>query len=209
MDLTDEGSFQIVKSKATGVGKEVNIKMTNTKTNIKNNNGSRTNIMQLTIAAMCLALAMLLPFITGQIPSIGNMLCPMHIPVFLCAFFCTWKWAAVVGFSAPLLRFMIAGVPHMPMGIAMCFELATYGIVASVLYKVLPKSKASIYISLISAMILGRIVWGAGRLVIAGVTAMPFTWQLFIGGAFLEAIPGIIIQLILVPIIVMAAEKIK
>ncbi len=173
------------------------------------NANTKTNITNLTIAAMCLALAMLLPFITGQIPSIGNMLCPMHIPVFLCAFFCTWKWAAVVGFSAPLLRFMIAGVPHMPMGIAMCFELATYGIVASILYKVLPKRKASIYIALIAAMILGRVVWGIGRLLISGVTSMPFTWQLFIGGAFLEAIPGIVIQLILVPIIVMSAQKSK
>lgn len=164
-------------------------------------------IRNVTAAGVCLALALLLPFVTGQIPSIGSMLCPMHIPVLLCAFFVSWPWAAAVGFIAPLLRFMLFSMPPMPFGIAMAFELATYGLVASLLYRILPKTKFSIYVSLACAMIAGRIVWGGARLIIAGVTANPFTWQMFIGGALLEAIPGIVIQLILIPIIVMAVEK--
>lgn len=168
---------------------------------------SVSKVKNLTIAGVCLALALLLPFVTGQIPSVGSMLCPMHIPVLLCAFFVSWKWALGVGFVAPILRFALFSMPPMPFGIAMAFELATYGFVASVMYKVLPKKKWAIYVSLISAMVLGRVVWGAARMIIAGVTANPFTWQMFIGGALLEAIPGIAIQLILIPIIVMAVKK--
>ena len=164
-------------------------------------------VKELTVAAICLALALLLPFVTGQIPQVGAMLCPMHIPVLLCAYFVSWKWALAVGFTAPLLRFAIFSMPPMPFGIAMAFELATYGLVASVLYNILPKKKGFIYVSLVCAMILGRVVWGGARLVIAGVTASPFTWQMFIAGALLEAIPGIIIQLVLIPIIVMAVRR--
>lgn len=169
----------------------------------------KSNIKELTIAAMCLALAMLLPFLTGQIPSIGSMLSPMHFPVLLGAFFISWKWAALVGFTAPLLRFAIFSMPPMPFGIAMAFEMATYGLVTSLVYNALPKKKINIYISMLIAMVLGRIVWGAARLVIAGATQSAFTWQLFIGGALLEAIPGIVLQLVLIPIIVMAVKKVK
>ena len=100
----------------------------------------------MTIAAMCLAIAMLLPFLTGQIPTIGAMLSPMHIPVLLCAFFANWKWAALVGFTAPLLRFAIFYMPPMPFGIAMAFEMATYGLVVSLMYNALPKKKINIYV---------------------------------------------------------------
>ncbi|MBR5128827.1 MAG: ECF transporter S component [Firmicutes bacterium] len=164
-------------------------------------------VKNVTIAGVCLALALLLPFVTGQIPQVGAMLCPMHIPVLLCGFFVSWKWALAVGFTAPILRFAIFSMPPMPFGLAMAFELATYGLVASAMYRVLPNKKWAVYVSLIMAMVLGRVVWGAARLVIAGVTANPFTWQMFLGGALLEAIPGIVVQLILIPIIVMAVKK--
>ena len=164
-------------------------------------------VKNVTIAGVCLALALLLPFVTGQIPQVGAMLCPMHIPVLLCGFFVSWKWAMAVGFTAPILRFAIFSMPPMPFGLAMAFELATYGLVASAMYRVLPNKKWAVYVSLIMAMVLGRVVWGAARLVIAGVTANPFTWQMFLGGALLEAIPGIVVQLILIPIIVMAVKK--
>ena len=84
--------------------------MTNEKNNIKN----------LTLAALCLAIAMLLPFLTAQIQTIGNMLCPMHIPVLLCAYICGWKWAAMVGFMAPILRYFAFGMPPlMPIGLSL------------------------------------------------------------------------------------------
>ena len=154
-----------------------------------------------------MALGIVLPFVTGQIPQIGSMLLPMHIPVLLCGFICGWKYGLVVGAVVPLLRSMMFGMPPMMTAIAMAFELAVYGCVTGFLYKKLPGKKVKLYISLISAMILGRIVWGMVSLVIYGVTNAVFTWQIFIGGALLNAIPGIILQLIVVPILVMAIEK--
>lgn len=167
-------------------------------------------LKNLVLTALFLAIALLLPFLTGQIQTIGNMLCPMHIPVLLCAYVCGWKWAATLGFVAPFLRSAIFVMPPiMPIGLGMAFEMLTYGLVAGILYQLLPKKNINIYVSLISAMIVGRIVWGIARLVIAGVTSAQFTWQLFIGGAVLTAIPGIILHIVLIPILVIALKKAK
>ena len=170
----------------------------------------QNHIKNLVLSALCLAIAMYLPFLTGQIQTIGNMLCPMHIPVFLCAYMCGWKWAAAVGFVSPFIRYSAFGMPPiMPVGIGMAFEMLTYGLVAGILYKVLPKKTVNIHVSLIISMIAGRIVWGITRLVIAGVVADQFTWQMFVSGAVLTAVPGIILHIILIPIIVIALKKAK
>lgn len=169
---------------------------------------SKKKIYKMVPAAMFLALSMVLPFLTGQIQQIGNALCPMHIPVLLCGFFCGPWYALAVGFIAPLLRFALFGMPSiMPTGIAMCFELATYGFMAGFLYKRLPKKKVFIYVALIGAMLCGRVVWGAARVVLFGLGQSEFGWAAFISGAFLNAIPGIIVQIVLIPVIVMALKK--
>lgn len=171
---------------------------------------TRNNTRDLILAALCLALAMLLPFLTGQIQTLGNMLCPMHIPVLLCAYICGYRWAAAVGFISPLLRYAIFGMPPiMPAGVSTAFELLTYGLVAGLLYEKLKKNTLNIYVSLIISMISGRVVWGIARLIISGVTGTEFTWQLFIGGAVLQAVPGIILHILLIPIIVMALRRAK
>lgn len=175
-------------------------------TKMRTKNSERTN--NLVMAALCLTLALLLPFLTGQIREIGNMLCPMHLPVFLCAFICTEKWAGAVGATAPILRSAIWGMPMMmPMAVSMAFELATYGIVASAVYHRLPKKAWSIYAALIIAMICGRLVWGAAAMVFYGLAGTAFTVQMFMAGAFLNAIPGIILQLVMLPPLVLALEK--
>ena len=171
---------------------------------------TRNNTRDLILAALCLALAMLLPFLTGQIQTLGNMLCPMHIPVLLCAYICGYRWAAAVGFISPLLIYAIFAMPPiMPAGVSMAFELLTYGLVAGLLYEKLKKNTLNIYVSLIISMISGRVVWGIARLIISGVTGTEFTWQLFIGGAVLQAVPGIILHILLIPIIVMALRRAK
>ena len=157
---------------------------------------------------MLLALALVLPFLTGQIPQIGNLLCPMHIPVLLCGFFCGPWYGLAVGFIAPLLRFAMFGSPPLiPMGVAMCFELATYGLVSALLYRALPKKKTYIYVSLIGAMLAGRAVWGAARVILWGLGKADFGWAAFLTGAFTGAVPGIVLQLVLIPVLVMALEK--
>lgn len=160
------------------------------------------------LAAMFLALALVLPFLTGQLQQLGNALCPMHIPVLLCGFFCGPLYGLAVGFIAPILRFFLFGMPPiMPIGIGMAFELATYGAVSGLLYKALPKKKINIYVSLIVAMLAGRVVWGIVRVIMLGLGDIDFSWGAFISGAVLNAIPGIIIQIVLIPVLVMALER--
>ena len=87
------------------------------------------------LSAMFLAIGLVLPLFTAQIPQIGQMLLPMHIPVLLCGFVCGWQSGAVVGFVLPLLRSAIFGMPvFFPTATGMAFELMTYGLVAGLLY---------------------------------------------------------------------------
>ena len=167
-----------------------------------------TNAKQLVLAALFLALALVLPFLTGQIPEIGSMLCPMHIPALLCGFFCGWPWGLAVGLIAPVLRSLLFAMPPMfPVAICMSFELATYGAVSGLMYRKLPGKKSSIYVSLLTAMAAGRLVWGIARFLCAGLNVSAFGLGAFWAGAITTAIPGIIIQLVLIPILVMALKK--
>ena len=166
------------------------------------------SLKRLVLAALFLALAMVLPFLTGQIPEVGSMLCPMHIPALLCGFFCGWPWGLAVGLIAPVLRSLLFGMPPMfPMAICMSFELATYGAVAGWLYSKLSKKKSSVYVALLTAMVLGRLVWGAARFVCTGLDVSAFGLSAFWAGAVTTAIPGIIVQIVLIPLLVMALEK--
>lgn len=168
------------------------------------------HIKRLVYAAICLALCMVLPFLTGQIPQIGQALSPMHIPVFLCGFLCGWPWGMAVGLIAPILRSLMFGMPKMyPGAIAMTFELATYGLVSGLLYKVFPKKIPYIYVTLIISMIAGRIVWGIARYILASVAKGTFTFEAFLAGAVTTAIPGIILHIILVPVLVIALRRAK
>ena len=165
-------------------------------------------VRRMTYAALYLAIAQVLPFITGQIPEIGAMLCPMHIPVLLCGFTCGWPWGMAVGFIAPLLRSVLFGMPALfPNGVAMAFELAVYGGLSGFLYQRLPRSSAMVYVALVISMLAGRLVWGAVRLALSGLAGTAFTWAMFLAGAVTNAIPGIILQLILIPILVIAVER--
>lgn len=162
---------------------------------------------KLTLAAVFLALGLILPFFTGQIQEIGNKLLPMHIPVMLCGIVCGWKYGLLVGFITPLLRSFLFSMPIPIKAVGMAFELATYGFIIGILYYRLVHKKFRIYISLLTAMIAGRIVWGIVSIIIYGITESAFTWQMFLGGALLNAIPGIILQLVLIPTLMIALEK--
>lgn len=167
-----------------------------------------TQLRKLTYSALYMAIALILPFVTGQIPEIGAMLCPMHIPALLCGFMCGWPWGVAVGFISPLLRSVMFGMPAMfPAAIAMAFELAVYGGMAGLLYSRLPRKKWMIYAALLISMIAGRVVWGAVQALLAGLSGNSFTWTLFLTGAVINAIPGIIMQLALIPVLVVTMDK--
>ena len=168
---------------------------------------TRVILRNLTYAAACLALCIVLPFLTGQIPQIGSMLCPMHIPVLLAGFLCGPAWAGAVGLIAPLLRHAMFGMPPFPMAFAMSAELLAYGVLTGVFYRLLPKKKSNIYLSLILAMLLGRVVWGVAMVVIMSANGGAFTWAAFLAGGFTTALPGIVLHIVLIPILVMALEN--
>jgi predicted membrane protein len=168
-----------------------------------------TSIKNLTLSAMFVALGVVLPFLTGQIPQIGNMLLPMHIPVLLCGLICGPQYGVTVGLILPLMRSMLFGMPPLyPVAIAMTFELAAYGLVVGLLYfRSRWQCIISLYRSMITAMLAGRVVWGAAQIVLLGIGGNAFTWKMFMAGAFLNAVPGIIIQLILIPSVMVALNR--
>ena len=165
-------------------------------------------VQKMTYAGLMLAVAMVLPFVTGQIPQIGQMLSPMHLPVLLCGFLCGWPWGMAVGFVSPLLRSVLFGMPAMfPGAVSMAFELAVYGGLTGFLRRKLAGGKIQIYLTLLIAMIAGRVVWGLVRYVLAGLSGGTFTFDMFLAGAILNALPGIALPAVLIPLLVMALEK--
>ncbi len=169
---------------------------------------TKKTVVNIALSGMFLALAFVMPFLTGQIPEIGSMLCPMHIPVLICSFVCGAPYGLIVGAIAPVFRSLTLGMPTLfPKAIAMTFELAVYGLMAGLLYKALPKKKINIYISLLGAMAVGRVAWGIAMFTIMGFDISKFSLATFWAGAVTNAIPGIILQIILIPIVVMILEN--
>lgn len=166
-------------------------------------------LRHLVLSGMFLAIGFVLPFLTGQLQQIGNMLLPMHIPVLLCGLICGWRYGLAVGFILPLARSLIFGMPMLyPSAVAMAFELATYGFVVGFLFAHARwQCIVSLYRCLILAMLAGRAVWGVLQTLLLGFGSNSFTFAAFLSGAFLNAIPGIILQLILIPAIMLALDR--
>ena len=163
----------------------------------------------LVLAGLFLAIGLLLPFLTGQIPEIGSMLLPMHIPVLICGLVIGWKYGLVVGFILPLLRNLLFGMPPLfPTGISMAFELEAYGVICGVLFGSFKKQNIkTLYLSLIGAMLGGRVVWGIVQATLLGLSGSSLTMSVFMASAFLNAIPGIILQLVLIPALMVALDR--
>lgn len=171
----------------------------------------KPSLRSLALSAMFLALGLVLPFLTGQIPEIGNLLLPMHLPVLLCGLVCGWKYGLAVGFTTPLLRSMLFGMPTFyPSAVSMAFELAAYGASIGAVDRLFPrKTLGSTYVSLLSAMILGRLVRGAVQWLLLGVFGNGYSFAAFWAGGVTEAIPGIILQLILIPPLMTLIRKLQ
>lgn len=171
---------------------------------------TNTNIQikRTVLAAVCMAIGLVLPFATGQIPQFGKMLLPMHLPVLLCGMICGWQYGGAVGFCLPFLRFALFGMPPMPGAISMAFELMTYGLTAGIFYSLFGKKNIGLtYVGLLLSMIAGRVVWGISQTVVLGLAGKGFTFKMFLAGAFTEAIPGILLQLVLIPALMFALKR--
>lgn len=166
-------------------------------------------LKKLTLSALFLALGMLLPLLTGQIKEIGDTLLPMHIPVMLCGLLCGWQYGTAVGALLPFARFVLFGMPPIyPNAVWMAAELLTYGFVIGLLYSRLhKKSLIKLYLCLIASMLAGRVVWGITKSILLGVGGSSFTAKAFIAGGVIDALPGIVLQLILIPILMEIFDK--
>jgi thiamine transporter ThiT len=168
----------------------------------------KLSTQKIVISGAMLAIGLILPFLTAQIPGMGSKILPMHIPVLLTGFLCGWPYGLLVGFIVPIFRSLLFTMPPMfPTAVAMAFELATYGTATGIMYYIFPKKNIFIYINLIISMICGRIIWGIVSLFLFGLNGTSFTWKIFVSGALLNALPGIIIQIIIIPIIIISLKK--
>lgn len=168
----------------------------------------KSTTQRMVLTGFFMALGLVLPVITGRMTQIGNMLLPMHIPVLLCGFICGWQYGLIAGIVTPIFRSFIFGMPPLfPVAAAMAFELASYGTITGAMNRLLPKKNWSIYVTLLTAMLGGRVVWGIVKLIFAGVTNTKFTYAMFVAGAVTEAIPGIVVQIVLIPILVIVCRK--
>ena len=172
-------------------------------------NRKTNSLLRLVYAAVCLALCLVLPFLTGQIPQVGKVLSPMHIPVLLAGFLCGPWWALAVGVIAPPLRHFLFRMPPYPSFVAMAAELAVYGLVCGLLYRKLPKKVPYIYVSLIAAMIAGRIASGLANVALYSIGAKEgvYTLSAFLTAHFISAWPAIVLHIVLIPILVVALQK--
>ncbi|MDO5516085.1 MAG: ECF transporter S component [Clostridium sp.] len=167
------------------------------------------NTRKTILSALFLGFGLVLPFFTMQIPAVGNMLLPMHIPVLLCGFICGAPYGAVVGFILPLLRSSLLGTPvMMPVAIAMSVELLFYGMLSGLLYRRFKNYRFGIYLTLIPTMIIGRIAWGIAEIILFNALGNSFTWMVFVTQGFIKAVPGIILQLFLIPVVVARVDKV-
>ncbi len=158
-------------------------------------------LYRMTVSAMFIAIGIILPFFTGQIQTIGEMMLPMHIPVMLCGLLCGWQYGAVVGAMLPILRSLLFGMPVIyPNALAMAVELTVYGMVVGLIYGAFRRQGIwAVYAALIPAMLVGRAAWGGMQVLLLGFGEGGFTTEMFMVGAFTKAIPGILLQLVLIP----------
>lgn len=163
------------------------------------------------LAASFLALGLILPFFTAQIKEVGDTLLPMHIPVMFCGLVCGPWFGLCVGFLLPILRGALFSMPPLyPAAVWMAFELATYGFVIGFVYRLCSKHDTrAVYLSLITAMISGRLVWGIAKTILLGLGGKAFSFQMFLIGGFVDAIPGIVLQLFLIPLIMGIINRIN
>lgn len=166
-------------------------------------------IRSIVYAAVCLALCIVLPFLTGNLAALGRQFAPMHFPVLLCGFIAGPLWGAVVGCVAPFLRYLIAGAPVLyPDALRMAAELCVYGLSAGFFYRYLPKKAGGIFVSLLCSQFFGRLAWGAMQFCLNVLDPKnPFSVELIVAQTVAGSLYGIAIQLVLIPPIVLAMQR--
>ena len=164
-----------------------------------------TYVKKMVFTAACAALCIVLPMAFHMIPNAGTIFLPMHIPVLLCGLICGWPFGLVCGVIGPAIS-SLTGMPPVALLPSMMVECAAYGAVTGLMMKVVRTKSivADLYISMITAMLLGRIVAGLTKALIFAPGTSFFAW---ISTAVVAGLPGIIIQLVIMPAVVFALTK--
>lgn len=167
-----------------------------------------TPVKKLVFTAVCAALCLVLPMAFHTVPNAGTIFLPMHIPVLLCGLICGWPYGGVCGLIGPLLSSLVTGMPPAAMLPSMMVECCGYGFTSGLLMKYVrtKHATADLYISLVSAMIVGRVLAGFAKAWIFTPGVSPFAW---VTTSLVAGIPGIAIQLVLMPMVVYALTKAK
>lgn len=167
-----------------------------------------TPVKKMVFTAVCAALCLVLPMAFHAVPNAGTIFLPMHIPVLLCGLICGWPYGGVCGLIGPLLSSLITGMPPAAMLPSMMVECCIYGFTSGLLMKYVHTKNAvlDLYISLISAMVTGRVVAGFAKAWIFTPGVSPFAW---VTTSLVTGIPGIIVQLILMPLVIVALTHTK
>ena len=168
-----------------------------------------SSIKKMVFSALFIALGIILPLAFHSIPNAGGIFLPMHIPVLICGIICGFPYGLACGIITPLLSSLLTGMPPTAILPSMIFELAVYGTVSSLLmhYIHIEHTYKKVYISLIGAMLSGRLAYGILNALI--FKAGNYSMQMWTAAAFITALPGVVIQLILIPAIVVSLQKAK
>lgn len=168
----------------------------------------KLSVKRLVLSALLIAIGFVLPFLTGQIAEFGRLLSPLHIPALLAGFLVGWPYGLLVGFLLPILRSLVFGMPPLvPVALAMAFECAAYGLVTGLLYEKLPRKPIYVYVALIVAMLVGRVVGGIASIPLMSLKGIPFGIEIFFTNYFVGTWLGIIAHIALIPPIVFALEQ--
>lgn len=161
------------------------------------------------ITAVCIALCVVLPQAFHAIPNAGSIYCPMHIPVLLCGLICGWQYGLLCGIAGPLVSALITGMPPAAVLPGMLVECAAYGALTGLMMQLVHTKRVypDLYISLLVAMLGGRIISGIAKALI--FSAGSYSMTAWVTGSFVTSLPGIIVHLVLIPSIVYALMKAK
>lgn len=169
---------------------------------------NRKALLKLAFSGMCLALCLLLPFLTANSRELGNILCLMHIPVFLCGIICGWQYGVTVGMSAPLIRCVLFGMPPFPtVAVPMAAELAVYGLLTGILYRMLSGKMSRLYLNLVVSMLVGRLISVLVKYALYALDKTDFSLSVVLKLNFITTLPGVALQLLLIPTVIYALQK--
>ncbi|MGM9661553.1 MAG: ECF transporter S component [Oscillospiraceae bacterium] len=166
-----------------------------------------TELKNLAVSALLLAASVVLPFAGGVLP-LGDRLLLAQIPVLLCGLVCGAPYGAAVGLLAPFLSFVVTGAPAIyPDAVAMAVEYALFGAVASPIFRAFARSAASLYASLIAAMAAGRVGYIAASYIMLELQKQPYSLSAIVRQECVACWPGLLLQLLAVPALVLAADR--